>query len=103
MSERGRRGARAHGRAGFTLVEAAVAAGLLSLMLAVMLTLHDRMARHYLLSQDRATAQQNARLALSRLAEELRMAGLNVSPDGDSWRGDESIEGMWRGAVTLRA
>ncbi len=94
-------GARRH--SGFSLVEVVVAAGALALLLGALLSLHDRLMRHYLLSQDRAAAQQNARLAFTRLTEELRMAGLNVNPDGDPGSGDEAIEGMWREAVTLRA
>ena len=103
MSDPTRSPASPRGQRGFSLLEVVVAAGLLALMLGVLLSLHERLARHYALSQDRAAAAQNARLALARLSEELRLAGLNINPDGDPARADEALEGMWAGAVTLRA
>ena len=57
---------------GFTLAELLVAVALLALVLAAVTTIHQGVLQAYVTGSNRTEVQQNARVALERLARELR-------------------------------
>jgi len=91
------------GERGFTLAETLVTATLAALVLVFLLSIHGELTIAYRRSVEAAGLQQNARVAMRRLVEELRLAGLDIDPDADPNRQDEALEGAWESAVTIRA
>jgi hypothetical protein len=63
------------GQAGYTLAELLVVGAVLALIMSGMLSLLMTGSQTWLVGSDRAEAQQSTRLVLSRMAEEIRMAG----------------------------
>lgn len=59
---------------GFTLAELLVAFAVLGLALASVVTIHESGVRAYLTGSNRVEVQQNARVALERMAREIREA-----------------------------
>ena len=87
---------------GFTLAEVLVAIAVFAVISAIAMTLYTRLQKSFKQGENAATQQQNTRIAFDRMVSDLRMAGFNYNPDGDTGRPDEQIEGMWQNAVTVR-
>jgi len=95
--------ARRKDQRGLTLVEVLVAVTILALAMVVALSIYDESRRSYKLGENVAEQQQAVRIAFDVMVRDLRMAGLNANPDGDKFRPDEQLEGLWDTALTLRA
>ncbi|MGH9866853.1 MAG: PilW family protein [Candidatus Polarisedimenticolia bacterium] len=85
------------------MIEALVALGLTAVLFAALLTLHDRLAASFKASENEATLQQTTRAAFDRIVADVRLAGLNIHPDGAEGRPEEAIEGMWDAVLVVRA
>ena len=92
----------ARAESGFTLSEVLVAVTVMAVLFVVAFSLYDSLQKSFKLSENAATEQQNTRVAFDRMVSDVRMAGFNFNPDGDTDRPDEQIEGMWNTAVTVR-
>jgi prepilin-type N-terminal cleavage/methylation domain-containing protein len=82
---------------GFTLTELLVGLAVLGLALASVVTFHDRGLWAYLTGSNRVEVQQNARVALARLAREVRAAqdvSVQVSPPQLTIRTDWNGNGI---------
>ncbi len=88
---------------GFTLVEVLVAIFIFVLVLIAAYQVYERSQKTYILGEQMADLQQNVRFAYEQISLDLRRAGYNVYPDDESKRPDEQIEGMWSGAIAIRA
>ncbi len=88
---------------GLALSEALVAIAVLAVVVVAALSLHDAARRVLEKGENAAERQQSLRSAFERIAADLRMAGCNVSPDGDLARPDEAIEGAFDTAIAIRA
>lgn len=88
---------------GLTLVEAAVGAALAALVLLAASAAWVEARRSAAATDAALAGEQAARVALDRLAADLRAAGRGIDPDGDPRRPDEALEGAWGDAVALRA
>ena len=93
---------------GFTLTELLAAFAVVGLVLAGVLSLLLQVQRSYLLGAARVEAQQNARVAIERMAQEIRLAGYDPTTAGftalanptetsltlqNDWNGDGVIRG----------
>ena len=87
---------------GFSLLEMVIASALFGLVVAVGLVLFAAAQRSSKLGENLTDQQQTARVAVDRIAADLRLAGFNYNPDGDPARVDEPIEGAWDTAITFR-
>ncbi|MFQ5877322.1 MAG: prepilin-type N-terminal cleavage/methylation domain-containing protein [Acidobacteriota bacterium] len=97
--------ASSHGRqsqAGFTLIEMLVASAIFAIVAAVAFILYSAAQKSYKMGENLTDQQQATRVAFDRMISDLRLAGFNYNPDGDSTRVDEQIEGAWDTAVTVR-
>jgi type II secretory pathway pseudopilin PulG len=88
-------------RAGFSLVEALVAAALLGLLSSLVARLYISLVRYQKQVACVAVQTQAGRAAMQWIADDLRLAGLNGNPEGDPNRSTEAIEGMWSTAIAL--
>ncbi|MBI4161946.1 MAG: prepilin-type N-terminal cleavage/methylation domain-containing protein, partial [Acidobacteria bacterium] len=87
---------------GFTLVELLVAMTIFAIAVGVAFVLYNAAQGSYREGEQFTEQQQNTRIAFDRIVADLRMAGFNYNPDGDTTRPDEQIEGAWDTAVTVR-
>lgn len=62
---------------GFTIAELLVAFAVLALVLAAVTTIHQGVLQAYVAGSNKAEAQQNVRIALERMAREIRQATIN--------------------------
>lgn len=88
---------------GFTLVEVLVAIFIFVLIIIAAYQIYERSQRTYYLGEQLSDLQQNIRFAYEQISRDLRIAGYGVYPDDESTRPDEPIEGMWSGAIAIRA
>lgn len=88
---------------GFTLVEVLVAIFIFVLILISAYQVYERSQKTYILGEQLADLQQNLRFAYEQISYDLRVAGYNVYPDDEATRPDEQLEGIWRGAIAIRA
>ncbi len=88
---------------GFTLIEVMVAIFIFVLVILAAYQIYERSQKTYILGEQMADLQQNLRFAYEEVSHDLRIAGYNVYPDSESTRPDEQIEGMWNGAIAIRA
>jgi prepilin-type N-terminal cleavage/methylation domain-containing protein len=87
---------------GFSLIEMLVASAVFAIAAAVAFILYTAAQKSYKSGENFTDQQQATRVAFDRLISDLRLAGFNSNPDGDSTRIDEQIEGAWDTAVTFR-
>lgn len=87
---------------GFSLIEMLVAMTIFAIAVGVAFVLYNAAQSSYKEGEQFTEQQQNTRVAFDRIVSELRMAGFNYNPDGDSTRPDEQIEGAWDTAITFR-
>jgi len=87
---------------GFSLIELMVASAIFAVAAAVALVLYSAMTKSYRAGENDTDRQQTTRVAFGRVISDIRLAGFNTRPDGDSGRTDEQIEGMWDTAITFR-
>jgi prepilin-type N-terminal cleavage/methylation domain-containing protein len=87
---------------GFSLIEMLVATAIFSIAAAVAFILYSAAQKSYKSGENFSDQQQATRVAFDRMISDLRLAGFNTNPDGDSTRIDEQIEGAWDTAVTIR-
>ena len=64
---------------GFTLAELLVAFAVLALILSAVTTIHQSVLQAYVVGSNKAEVQQNARVALDRIARELRQTPLALT------------------------
>ncbi len=88
---------------GFTLVEVLVSILIFTLVIIAAYRIYDHSQKTYLLGEQLTDTQQATRFAFEKLSHDLRVAGFRVHPDSDALRPDLSVEGMWDGAVAIRA
>jgi prepilin-type N-terminal cleavage/methylation domain-containing protein len=88
---------------GFTLIEVLVALFIFTLVILAAYKIYDHSQKTYLLGEQLTDAQQSTRFAFEKLSHDLRIAGFRVYPDSDALRTDLPIEGMWSGAIAVRA
>jgi prepilin-type N-terminal cleavage/methylation domain-containing protein len=93
---------RSHRARGFSLVEMLVATAIFAVAAAVAFILYDAAQKSYKLGENLSDQQQATRVAFDRMVSDLRLAGFNFNPDGDTTRVDEQVEGAWDTAVTIR-
>ena len=91
------------GQTGFSLIEMLVASAIFAIAAAVAFILYSAAQKSYKSGENFTDQQQSTRVAFDRMVSDIRLAGYNFNPDGDSSRVDEQIEGAWDTAVTLRA
>ncbi len=101
MSQQGLRARR--GEAGFTLAEVLVGVTVMAIVFVAAFMVYDNLQKSFKLSENAATQQQNTRVAFDRMTADIRQAGFNYNPDGNTGRPDEQVEGMWDTAITVRA
>jgi prepilin-type N-terminal cleavage/methylation domain-containing protein len=87
---------------GFSLIEMLVASAIFAIAAAVAFILYTSAQKSYKAGENFTNQQQATRVAFDRMISDLRLAGFNTNPDGDTTRVDEQIEGAWDTAVTLR-
>ena len=87
---------------GFSLIEMLVATAIFAIAAAVAFILYSAAQKSYKSGENLTDQQQSTRVAFDRMISDLRLAGFNYNPDGDSARVDEQIEGAWDTAVTIR-
>jgi type II secretory pathway pseudopilin PulG len=79
-----------------------VAIAIFAIVSAIAMTLYQQLQKNFKQGENLVAQQQNTRVAFDRMISDLRMAGFNYNPDGDTGRPDEQIEGMWSNAITVR-
>jgi hypothetical protein len=89
--------------AGTSLAEVLVALNVLTVAIVIALAFHDAARKSFKNGENALEQQQATRTAFDRLSADLRMAGYNCNPDGDTGRPDEPIEGAFDTAVVIRA
>ena len=87
---------------GFSLIEMVVATAIFALAASVAFILYTAAQKSYKAGENSSDQQQSTRVAFDRMISDVRLAGLNTNPDGDTTRVDEQIEGAWDTAVTVR-
>ena len=90
------------GNRGFSLIEMIVATAIFAVAAAVAFVLYSAAQKSYKLGDNAIEQQQATRVAFDRMISDLRLAGFNHNPDGDTTRVDEQIEGAWDTAITFR-
>jgi prepilin-type N-terminal cleavage/methylation domain-containing protein len=90
------------GQKGFSLIEMLVATAIFAIAAAVAFLLYSAAQKSYKSGENFTDQQQSTRVAFDRMLSDIRLAGFNTNPDGDSTRVDEQIEGAWDTAVTVR-
>jgi hypothetical protein len=86
-----------------TLVELMVSMSVLLIAVALVLTVYDAIWRSFEKGENAAEQQQNVRIVMERMGQDLQMAGFNYNPDGDPNRPDEQFEAAYDTAVVMRA
>jgi type II secretory pathway pseudopilin PulG len=79
-----------------------VATAIFAIAAAVAFILYTAAQKSYKSGENFSDQQQSTRVAFDRMISDLRLAGFNWNPDGDSTRIDEQVEGAWDTAVTIR-
>jgi hypothetical protein len=79
-----------------------VATAIFAVAAAVAFILYDAAQKSYKIGENLSDQQQATRVAFDRMVSDLRLAGFNYNPDGDTTRVDEQVEGAWDTAVTIR-
>src|SRR5881628_4001932 len=79
-----------------------VASAIFAIAAAVAFILYSAAQKSYKAGENSTDQQQATRVAFDRMISDIRLAGFNTNPDGDTTRVDEQIEGMWDTAVTIR-
>ncbi|HXV78031.1 MAG TPA: prepilin-type N-terminal cleavage/methylation domain-containing protein, partial [Candidatus Polarisedimenticolaceae bacterium] len=92
-----------HAEAGMSLIELLVSVTILAIAMTVALTIYQEAQRSYRQGENIVEQQQVSRVAFDLISNELRLAGLNLYPDGDHERPDEAIEAAFERAIVLRA
>jgi len=87
---------------GFSLIEMMVASAIFAIAAAVAFILYSAAQKSYKSGENYTDQQQSTRVAFDRMISDIRLAGFNTNPDGDSTRIDEQVEGAWDTAVTVR-
>ncbi|HEU4400969.1 MAG TPA: prepilin-type N-terminal cleavage/methylation domain-containing protein [Candidatus Polarisedimenticolia bacterium] len=87
---------------GFSLIEMLVASAIFAIAATVAFILYSAAQKSYKSGENFTDQQQSTRVAFDRMISDLRLAGFNYNPDGDSTRVDEQVEGAWETAVTIR-
>jgi prepilin-type N-terminal cleavage/methylation domain-containing protein len=87
---------------GFSLIEMIVASAIFAIAAAVAFILYTAAQKSYKLGENFTDQQQSTRVAFDRMLSDIRLAGFNYNPDGDTTRVDEQVEGAWDTAVTIR-
>ncbi|MBI1949990.1 MAG: prepilin-type N-terminal cleavage/methylation domain-containing protein, partial [Acidobacteria bacterium] len=87
---------------GFSLIEMMVASAIFAIAAAVAFILYSAAQKSYKSGENFTDQQQGTRVAFDRMISDIRLAGFNYNPDGDSTRVDEQVEGAWDTAVTVR-
>ena len=87
---------------GFSLIEMVVASAIFAIAAAVAFILYSAAQKSYKAGENFTDQQQSTRVAFDRMLSDLRLAGFNWNPDGDSTRIDEQVEGAWDTAVSIR-
>lgn len=87
---------------GFSLIEMVVATAIFAMAASVAFILYTAAQKSYKAGEDSSDQQQSTRVAFDRMISDVRLAGYNSNPDGDTTRVDEQIEGAWDTAVTVR-
>jgi hypothetical protein len=80
-----------------------VASAIFAIAATVAFILYSAAQKSYKAGENFTDQQQSTRVAFDRMVSDVRLAGYNFNPDGDSSRVDEQIEGAWDTAITLRA
>ena len=88
---------------GMTLVELLVSVVILSLGMIVAMVIYQAARESYKRGENETEQQQVARIAFDLISREVRLAGLNLYPDGDKTRPDEAIEAAFARAIVIRA
>jgi prepilin-type N-terminal cleavage/methylation domain-containing protein len=96
------RGNGRNGNQGFSLIEMLVASAIFAIVAAVAFILYSAAQKSYKAGENFTDQQQSTRVAFDRMISDIRLAGFNTNPDGDTTRVDEQIEGAWDTAVTIR-
>jgi prepilin-type N-terminal cleavage/methylation domain-containing protein len=91
------------GQTGFSLLEMLVASAIFAIAAAVAFILYTAAQKSYKSGENFTDQQQSTRVAFDRMVSDIRLAGYNHNPDGDSSRVDEQIEGAWDTAIAFRA
>ncbi|HKQ98556.1 MAG TPA: prepilin-type N-terminal cleavage/methylation domain-containing protein [Candidatus Polarisedimenticolia bacterium] len=89
--------------AGFSLIEMLLASAIFAIVAAVVFIFYTAAQKSYKSGENFSDQQQATRVAFDRMVADLRLAGYNTNPDGDTTRVDEQVEGAWDTAVTVRA
>ena len=89
--------------AGYTLIEMLIASAIFAIVAAVVFIFYTAAQKSYKSGENFSDQQQATRVAFDRMISDLRLAGYNTNPDGDTARVDEQVEGAWDTAVTVRA
>jgi hypothetical protein len=79
-----------------------VASAIFAIAAAVAFILYSAAQKSYKSGENFTDQQQSTRVAFDRMISDIRLAGFNTNPDGDSTRIDEQVEGAWDTAVTVR-
>ncbi len=87
---------------GFSLIEMLVASAIFAIAAAAAFIIYTATQKSYKSGENFTDQQQATRVAFDRMVSDIRLAGFNSNPDGDSSRVDEQIEGVWDTAITLR-
>ncbi len=87
---------------GFSLIEMVVATAIFAMAASVAFILYTAAQKSYKAGENSSDQQQSTRVAFDRMLSDVRLAGYNTNPDGDTTRVDEQIEGAWDTAVTVR-
>jgi Tfp pilus assembly protein PilW len=77
-----------------------LASAIFAIAAAVALTFYTAAHESYKAGQNFADQQQETRVGFDRMISDIRLAGFNTNPDGDTSRVDEQVEGAWDTAVT---
>jgi type II secretory pathway pseudopilin PulG len=86
-----------------SLVELLVSVAILSLAMIVAMVIYQAARESYKRGENETEQQQIARIAFDLVSREVRLAGLNLHPDGDKTRPDEAIEAAFDRAIVIRA
>ena len=92
----------ARGERGVSLVELLVAMTIMAVAMVVTLTVYDGARQSYQRGEIATEQQQITRIAFDLINRDVRLAGLNLYPDGDHDRPDEAIEGAWERGIVIR-
>ena len=88
---------------GFTLIEVLVSLFIFTLVILAAYKIYDHSQKTYILGEQLTDTQQSTRFAFEKVSLDLRTAGYRVYPDTDALRPDLPVEGMWSGAIAVRA